>query len=97
MAESFNSYILEARSNPIICMLEDIRVAVMCMFAEKHQVFMKQDDNVCPRIRKKIELLKYGYREWSTEHNGDNKFKVKKGWNGYLVDLVDRVCSCRLW
>lgn len=56
ISESFNSVILEARTKPILTMLEEIRTYVMerfCRMSNKH-VTWKED--VCPAILRKLKL-----------------------------------------
>ncbi|KAL0408082.1 UNVERIFIED_CONTAM: hypothetical protein Sradi_1742600 [Sesamum radiatum] len=55
MSESFNSYILEAREQPIIDMFETIRKKCMTRIQIKKAGMEKYDKDVCPNICKKIE------------------------------------------
>lgn len=62
MSESFNSRIRIARRKPIITMLEEIRTFVMTrifLMARKAEAF---ENDVCPRIRKKLEDIKLEQR-----------------------------------
>ena len=56
MSETFNSVILEARSKPLITMVEEIRIYMMERWATNRMRFQKLEDvDVLPNIMKKIE------------------------------------------
>ena len=62
-SESFNNVLDDARKKPIITMLEDLRLYVM----ERMYHMRIQGENwarfgVCPKIREKINKLKYWQR-----------------------------------
>ena len=62
-SESFNNVIHEARKKPIITMLEDMRLYVMeRMYHMRIQAEGWSRLNVCPKIREKINKLKYWQR-----------------------------------
>ena len=97
MCETFNGSIVESRYKPIIGMLEDIRVAVMLRMQKRREVMMKWEGEFCPKIMLKLEENKNNHRYWSTTFNGNSKFEVKMGENGYVIDTNARTCSCRMW
>ena len=53
--ESFKNYILQARSMPIIDMLEYIRSAIMHRIVRKRNKSSSSSDELCPKIRKLAE------------------------------------------
>ena len=56
MSKTFNSVILEARSKPLITMVEEIRIYMMERWATNRMRFQKLEDvDVLPNIMKKIE------------------------------------------
>ena len=55
LSESFNSMILEARDNPIIAMLEWIRVRLMFIMYSKRIGIEKFTSDICPNIVQKLE------------------------------------------
>ena len=62
-SESFNNVIADARKKPIITMLEDLRLYVMeRMYKLRIQGESWSRLNVCPKIREKINKLKYWQR-----------------------------------
>lgn len=56
ISESFNSVILEARTKPLLTMLEEIRMYVMERFYRMSKKHLTWKDDVCPNILKKLEL-----------------------------------------
>ncbi|GJW65916.1 splicing factor [Tanacetum coccineum] len=97
ISESFNSRLVNARGKPIITMLEDIRVYVM----QRNWALSKQaselDDNICPSIRKKLNILKKQQRSWQVFPSGYQVLEVRKKDEAYGVNLIERSCVCKLW
>ncbi|KAL2928013.1 Leucine--tRNA ligase [Bienertia sinuspersici] len=58
MAETFNGYIINARTKHIIYMMEDIRVSLMKRMVTKRQDMEKQASLLCPRIQSMLEKEK---------------------------------------
>ncbi|GKB14257.1 hypothetical protein Tco_0848180 [Tanacetum coccineum] len=89
--------LVNARGKPIITMLEDIRVYVM----QRNWALSKQaselDDNICPSIRKKLNILKKQQRSWQVFPSGYQVLKVRKKDEAYGVNLIERSCVCKLW
>lgn len=50
MAETFNAYIIKARTKNLIYMEEDIRTALMQRLVSKKKEADKWKSNICPRI-----------------------------------------------
>lgn len=98
MSEIFNGFISEARHKAIINMLDDIRFALMVREEKKFKEINKNPhDPICPRIREKLEANKVQHKHWTCGHNSDRKFEVKNGDIGYIVNMMDLTCSCRMW
>ncbi|KAL4581763.1 hypothetical protein LXL04_006291 [Taraxacum kok-saghyz] len=55
ISESFNSVIIEARTKPILTMLEEIRMYVMDRFFRMAKKHLTWGEDVCPAILKKLE------------------------------------------
>ena len=55
LSESFNSMILKARDQPIIAMLEWIRVMLMTRMYSKRTGIEKFTSDICPNIVQKLE------------------------------------------
>ncbi|GKC02421.1 putative reverse transcriptase domain-containing protein [Tanacetum coccineum] len=98
LSESFNSRIKDARRKPISGMLEDIRSYVMTRNYTLRKECKDWKSDICPNIRKVLELHKKIQRKWSLSPSGWHQFEVRQG-NGeaFCVDLEKRKCSCRQW
>lgn len=70
MCETFNGLIVEARYEPIIGMLEDIRVEVMVRMQKRREMMMKWEGELCPKIILTLEENKQNHRYWSTTFHG---------------------------
>ena len=62
ISECFNALIVDARRKPIINMLEDIRVSLMLRMQRMREKSLKWTDELCPNIRKKLEVIKDKHR-----------------------------------
>lgn len=95
VSETFNSWILEVRTKPIMSMLEDIRIQVINRNAVKRIFPAKWVTNIAPRIVKQLDKNKLDSFTWNLEYNGSVRFEVKKEDNKYVVDIEERTCSCK--
>jgi hypothetical protein len=57
----------------------------------------KWEDIICPVMREKLEKNKLHHRFWQSTFNGDGKFEVRHGMDGYIVDMKAKTCTCRMW
>jgi len=57
LSENFNAYIYKQIEMPIVDMLQAIRTALMVRMYEKSQLMIGSQDELCPRIRAKIEEI----------------------------------------
>ncbi|XP_074310069.1 uncharacterized protein LOC141644782 [Silene latifolia] len=99
MAESFNSWILDARDKPILSMLEEIRRQVMSRMVEKIGEAAKCN-RVTPRIRAKLNEFRQVTRKWVTIEASTNVYEVQHTHNStlsYTVRLYQKVCACKYW
>jgi len=55
MSEGFNNTILDARSKPIISMMEEIRIYFMKRWASNKKKISTFKGTICPQIKKRIE------------------------------------------
>ena len=62
MTDCFNGWICRARTMPIIQMLEEIRTAFMERMKNKSNLMANSTDEICPRVRQKIEKMKWESR-----------------------------------
>jgi len=63
MSEAFNSVLVDARSKPIVTMLEEIRLYMMNRWASNKLKVSSFQSSICPKIRdrlnKEMQLTKY--------------------------------------
>ncbi|GMI78131.1 hypothetical protein HRI_001482400 [Hibiscus trionum] len=98
VCESFNKFILETRTKPIITMLEAIKTKIMQRIAKKSDEADKWIGPLCPKIQKKLETsMQMSARCWATNAGG-NKYQVSYGPHSqHVVNLTEHTCSCRKW
>lgn len=58
VSECFNSLIVSTRRKPIITMLEEIRLTIMERFEKMAKKVEKWNGDICPTIKKKVEINK---------------------------------------
>ncbi|XP_025678908.1 uncharacterized protein [Arachis hypogaea] len=97
MSESFNSVLVEARENPIVSMLEDIRIYMMTRWAANRERVLNYPGNIIPMICKKLEKRASLARDWRPYWSSASQYKVMSGLDKYVVDLAAGECSCRNW
>jgi len=54
MSEAFNSVIIDARTKPIVSMLEDIRIYLMKRWAKNRKKVKAFKGSICPRITTRL-------------------------------------------
>ncbi|KAL2928879.1 MutS protein-like protein 5 [Bienertia sinuspersici] len=97
MAETFNAYIISARTKHIIYMFEDIRVALMQRLVKRRKEMEKCSSVLCPRIQARLEKEKEKASNCDVLPSSDSVFNVRYYLDQLNVDLVARTCSCRKW
>ncbi|XP_021743215.1 uncharacterized protein LOC110709312 [Chenopodium quinoa] len=97
MAETFNGYIINARTKHHICMLEDIRIALMQRVVKKRTEMEKSASILCPRIQSKLEKEKTKAAECDVMPSSQTKFNVRYILDMLTVDLQAKSCTCKKW
>lgn len=99
VSETFNGWIVSARTKHIIHMLVDIRSALRERQYVKLEMIKKVNDKICPNIRKKVEKLKHGSRLCIASLGIDGTFEVEHmiSKDRFIVNLDTRNCTCRMW
>ncbi|MQM01853.1 hypothetical protein Taro_034611 [Colocasia esculenta] len=97
LAESFNNWIHDARSLPILQMVDKIRVQMMEMAAKRKIDAALWDTPYCPKVQKIIEKNLQERRSLAICHSDGIKFEVIKSMKTYAVDLHLQTCSCGHW
>ncbi|XP_056683534.1 uncharacterized protein [Spinacia oleracea] len=97
IAETFNGYIIQARTKHLIFMLEDIKNNLMQKLVLKRQQMEKSTSILCPRIKQKLEKEKEKAANCDVIPSTDTLFNVNYYPDQLVVDLEARTCSCRKW
>ncbi|XP_048492644.1 uncharacterized protein LOC125493383 [Beta vulgaris subsp. vulgaris] len=97
MAETFNGYIINARTKHLIYMLEDIRAALMQRLVSKRQEMQKTTSKLCPRIQLKLEGEKTKAANCDVIPSTETLFNVNYYQDQLVVDLEAMTCTCRKW
>ncbi|XP_057808582.1 uncharacterized protein LOC131023057 [Salvia miltiorrhiza] len=89
--------LLEARSKPIVSMLEDIRVLVMNRFRDRKRMSMTWKREWSPAAMKVFMAAREDSTICQVLWNGDNGYEIGEGLEKHTV-LLDRMqCTCRIW
>ena len=100
IAESLNSWILEAREMPILAMLEKIREQLMIWFNNRRQLEAQTQGLLVSKIAMQLQTMvntrarRYRYIQ---AHELLYEIKSKETLREYLVNLENHTCSCREW
>ncbi|CAI9294268.1 unnamed protein product [Lactuca saligna] len=97
ISESFNSVILEARTKPLLTILEELIMYVMERFYRMSTIHLTWMGDVCPTILTKLDDWCTDMRLWSVVASDTNVFEVRLGFESFQVDLGEQFCTCRLW
>ncbi|XP_074284368.1 uncharacterized protein LOC141608938 [Silene latifolia] len=97
MAQTFNAYIISARTKHIIYMLEEIRVALMQRLVKKKTEMEKKCTFVCPRVQEKLEKEKELAAMCTPLPSSDIVYQVMYGTDNLTVNLETRECTCKKW
>ncbi|XP_059431442.1 uncharacterized protein LOC132164938 [Corylus avellana] len=82
LTESFNAWIKETRSKPILTMVEDIHRQIMARFQQKKNGIRLTQYTICPKIHKKLETSKSDARNCIIYMH---KQKSEEYLNGYYM------------
>ncbi|XP_057250649.1 uncharacterized protein LOC104893349 [Beta vulgaris subsp. vulgaris] len=97
LAETFNGWIINARTKHVIYMLEDIRASLMQRLVKKKQEMEKSASLICPRIKTKLEKEKIKAAFCDVLPSTETLFQVNHQLDSLIVDLEARTCTCRRW
>ncbi|KAL7258142.1 hypothetical protein ACSBR1_004296 [Camellia fascicularis] len=96
VAESFNSWIREARHLPITNLVDMIRLQIMNMTSDRRLLSSKWNKVLCHCMDSVLEKAFMDRRIWNVSFSSDNVFEVHC-FISVMVDLGLRTCSCRKW
>lgn len=98
LCETFNSWILTARDQPILTMLEMIRCNLMRRYQVKRAQISEFHNVVCPKIQNKLNKAIHASRYYIPTYSGNFEFQVGETIKDrHVINLRERTCSCRRW
>lgn len=98
IAESLNSWILEASGLPIIQMMECIRRQLMTWFNERREMSMQWSIILVPSAERKVQDAVERARGYQVGRANEAEFEVMSPHEGAnIVDIRNRCCLCRGW
>ncbi|XP_074346686.1 uncharacterized protein LOC141685490 [Apium graveolens] len=74
-----------------------IHYKLMTRIRQKKDDMMKSDLQICPKIKKYLDILITESRKWSAAWDGHKKIQVKLGTRSVTVDLDARSSDCRMF
>ncbi|XP_023733098.1 uncharacterized protein LOC111880918 [Lactuca sativa] len=98
LCEVFNSKLIEGKDKPLITCLEYIREYMMKRICNVIKVQKKCVGPLTPSATKIMEKNVNWASQYIVRWNGSDKYQVQGPWQDqHVVDMVERVCSCRKW
>ncbi|XP_008813561.1 uncharacterized protein LOC103724167 [Phoenix dactylifera] len=98
IAESLNSWILEASGLPIIQMMESIRRQLMTWFNERRETSMQWTTILVPLAERRVSDAIERARGYQVGRANEAEFEVVSPHEGTnIVDIRNRCCLCRGW
>ncbi|KAD7479804.1 hypothetical protein E3N88_02940 [Mikania micrantha] len=96
-SEACNSWIGEARYQPVLDLLDFIREKIMVRFEKKRRISKKWKDTLVPNTRSYLNRISKNLGEYEVCRSGENQAEVKRLGKRWDVLLDERSCSCRVW
>ncbi|XP_062020784.1 uncharacterized protein LOC133737192 [Rosa rugosa] len=99
LSESFNAFIVPARSKPIVSCFEEIRVKLMRRIHMRRDKMQRLEDTICPKPRELLEKNKVKVAtDCIPSGSGGPEIEVKSiGGSKYVFNLQAHTCACRRW
>lgn len=100
IAESLNSWLLQAREQPLLPMLETIRHQLMHWFVERRDSAVKLNDAfLVSEVSKAMQALMIRARRYRSINIAGGTYEVKslETFKEYAVDLERGTCSCHAY
>ncbi|XP_026429588.1 uncharacterized protein LOC113325982 [Papaver somniferum] len=97
IAESFNSWIKEAKGMPIATLVNWIRLKIMEQMSTRKSKGATYKGFICPRLEKKILASIRAGVQWRITKSGYMEWEVFDGKYTHVVNIARFQCSCRVW
>ncbi|KAL7258271.1 hypothetical protein ACSBR1_004403 [Camellia fascicularis] len=95
-AESFNSWIREARNLPITRMVDSIRGQIMRQMAKRRVSAHTWTGAICPKMESRLEEAYNKSRSWKVSQANNDVYEVHS-YPSVTMDIGRRTCSCFQW
>ncbi|GAA0161695.1 hypothetical protein LIER_17949 [Lithospermum erythrorhizon] len=95
--EAFNVFIIKAKDQPIITMLNTIHHTIMTRIVKEREKKLKCKGSVGPRIDEVLEKREEKLYEFIVRASGSPRYEVTSAHHSFVVDLEKKECSCGLW
>lgn len=97
IAESLNSWIVEASALPLIQMMECIRRQLMTWFNERREASMEWTSVLVPSAERRVSEAIERARTYQVLRANEAEFEVISHEGTNIVDIRNRCCLCRGW
>ncbi|XP_026457026.1 uncharacterized protein LOC113357783 [Papaver somniferum] len=97
IAESFNSWIKEAKGMPIATLVNWIKLKIMEQMSTRKRKGATYKGFICPRLEKKVLASIRAGVQWRITKYGDMEWEVFDGKHTHAVNIARFQCSCRVW
>ncbi|XP_028075949.1 uncharacterized protein LOC114278140 [Camellia sinensis] len=95
-AESFNSWIREARNLPITRMVDNNRGQIMRQMAKRRLSAHTWTGAICPTMEFRLEEAYNKSRSWKVSQANNDVYEVHS-FPSVMMDIATRTCSCFQW
>ncbi|XP_026410438.1 uncharacterized protein LOC113305638 [Papaver somniferum] len=97
IAESFNTWIREAKGMPIATLVNWIRLKIMDQMSKRKAKGVMYKGFICPRLEKKVQASIRVGAQWRITKSGVMEWEVADGKYSHVVNIAKFHYSCRVW
>ena len=97
IAEALNSWILEARQQPVLQMMETIRKQLMAWFVERRENGLKQNGLLVKDIQMQVDQAAMQARRYRIFPANNDEFECHSEKSQYVIKISTKECSCKRW
>ncbi|KAL7164692.1 hypothetical protein ACSBR2_040568 [Camellia fascicularis] len=95
-AESFNSWVREARNLPITRMVDSIWTKLMRQMVKRRDASQTWTGTICPKMESRLKKAFNEGRSWKVSQSNADVYEVHS-FPSITVDIGHRTCSCFKW
>lgn len=97
IAEVLNSWILDAREQPVLNMMESIRQQLMDWFQKRQEAALQQNGIVISKVQAIVEKVKDDAQRYHVIPTNDIIFEYLSENTSYIINLAEKQCTCKGW